>query len=82
MIEYNFIRNEVLALEETRHCEFKEVKGSNPINTIRNTADEYVVVFLNSEGGSIFWGIRDVDRVVVGVTLGKQISHTSCGANL
>jgi hypothetical protein len=27
------------------------------------------VAFLNSEGGRIFWGIRDSDRVVVGVKL-------------
>lgn len=58
--------------EETRHCEFKEVKGSNPIDAIKNTADVYVVAFLNSEGGSIYWGIRNTDRVVVGVDLNYE----------
>jgi len=120
-----FIMNQPVALEETLHCEFKEVRGKQPVNTIRNTVDdwtlaifrffsvhryaqgrirpeigagrgftmtcanyldyacpcggeclqmakvedEYVVAFLNSAGGRIYWGIRDSDRVVVGVWL-------------
>ncbi len=54
-------------MEETRFFEFKEIKGANPVNSIKNTCDEYVVSFLNSNGGSVFWGIRDNDRIVVGV---------------
>ncbi|MDJ0552958.1 MAG: ATP-binding protein [Microcoleaceae cyanobacterium MO_207.B10] len=38
---------------------------------MKNTADEYVVAFLNSEGGSILWGITDT-RQVVGVSLDNQ----------
>lgn len=62
-----YILNKPVAMEETRFFEFKEVKGSSPINSIKNTCDEYAVAFLNSNSGSIFWGIRDQDRIVVGV---------------
>ena len=61
-----------MPFEETRLYEFKEVKGRNPAGSITNTADEYAVAFLNSEGGRIFWGIRDDDRITVGVTLNDQ----------
>jgi serine/threonine protein kinase len=64
-----FILNQPVTLEETRHCEFKEVKGDNPMWAIKRIVDEYIVAFLNSEGGHIFWGIRDNDRIVVGVRL-------------
>ncbi len=60
-------------IEETRQYEFKDISGSRrPGDSIKNTADEYVVAFLNSEGGSIYWGVRDTDRTVVGVRLNFQ----------
>lgn len=62
----------VLEGDESRHMEFKEVRGSNPVSAIVNAADEYAVSFLNSEGGRILWGVRDKDRVVVGVPLSSQ----------
>ena len=58
-----------LGLDETRLIEFKEVKGTDPVRSVVNTADEYAVAFLNSDGGRMFWGIRDGDQVVVGVPL-------------
>ena len=64
-----FFQNLPVAIEETIPYEFKEVKGSNPVSTIANTADEYAVAFLNVEGGRIFWGIRDKTRITVGVLL-------------
>jgi len=54
--------------EESLSCEFKEVK-SNPVQAVGKVVDEYVVAFLNESGGSIYWGIRDSDRVVTGVPL-------------
>jgi len=48
-------------------CCFKS--RGNPVHSIINTADEYAVAFLNSEGGRIYWGIRDKDRTAVGVRL-------------
>ncbi|PKN91069.1 MAG: hypothetical protein CVU44_20860 [Chloroflexi bacterium HGW-Chloroflexi-6] len=64
-----FLLNEKAKIEETRHYEFKEVKGNNPVSVIENASDEYAVAFLNSEGGRIFWGVRNADGVVVGVSL-------------
>lgn len=64
-----FILDTALNCEETRHVEFKELKSQRPFDSIANTADEYAVAFLNSEGGRIYWGIRDTDKVVVGVTI-------------
>lgn len=58
--------------QENRECEFKEVKGSNPVGAIKNKVDEYVVAFLNAGRpleGAIFWGITDSDQTIVGVPL-------------
>jgi len=68
-LQQKFFLHRPLQIEETRHYEFKEIKGASPVNRIKDAADEYVVAFLNSEGGRIYWGIRDSDRVVVGVRL-------------
>jgi len=68
-----FVLNHEVPIEETRHYEFKEVKTiAGAVDSIVNTADEYAVAFLNSEGGRIYWGIRDKDRVVLGVHLDYQ----------
>lgn len=72
-VEFLFIANEPVPIEETRHYEFKEIKGGNPVDSIKNVSDEYAVSFLNSEGGRIFWGIRDNDRVAVGVKLDSKL---------
>lgn len=57
---------------ENRVCELKEVKGKNPVGSIGQVVDQYVVAFLNAgkeQIGSIFWGVTDSDRAVVGVPL-------------
>jgi hypothetical protein len=64
-----FVFGEVVDDEETLHCEFKEIKGLRAVESIKNIADEYVVAFLNRDGGKIYWGIRNSDRMVVGVRL-------------
>lgn len=63
-----FVLNKVLPIEETRHYEFKEVTSKNPVSTIKDIAEQYAVAFLNSEGGRIFWGVRD-NRTVSGIVL-------------
>ncbi len=68
----DFVLDQPLSIEETRHYEFKEVKGRNPAGSIQAVADQYAVAFLNSEGGKIFWGVRDEDRTVVGVLLDQR----------
>ena len=68
-VQIRFCVNQPIPIEETRHYEFKEVTGKNPVGAIVNTSDEYAVAFLNSGGGRIFWGVRNADRVAVGVQL-------------
>jgi hypothetical protein len=55
-----------LNFEESLTCEFKEVK-SQPLQAVGKIVDRHVVAFLNAEGGSIYWGVRDIDRVVTGL---------------
>lgn len=71
-IEFTFYYGNPIHIAETRQFEFKEIKGSNPVDSIKNTADEYAVAWLNfreGSGGRILWGIRNDDKVVVGVLL-------------
>lgn len=68
--KFVFEFNKPVKIEETKYYEFKEVNSPNPVDTIKNTADEYAVAFLNSEGGRIFWGITD-NKVAVGVKLAQ-----------
>ncbi len=67
--QIRFLQNQPVPFEETRLYEFKEIKGRNPVGSITNASDEYAVAFLNSEGGRIFWGITNKDRITVGVNL-------------
>lgn len=69
MSKRKYLLGEYLSNEEGYKIEFKEVKGNNPINAIKNTCDEYVVAFLNYKGGSIIWGVTDKDKKVVGIKL-------------
>jgi hypothetical protein len=57
--KYQFYEGKKVSFEEDLTHEFKEVKGNNPTKSIQNLVDEYVLAFLNSSGGSIFWGICD-----------------------
>src|SRR5207249_3900754 len=68
-VQIRFYVNQPILIEETRHYEFKEVTSKNPASAIVNASDEYAVAFLNSGGGRIFWGVRNADRVAVGVQL-------------
>lgn len=43
-----FIIDRQVEIEETRDYEFRQIKGGKPLDTIKNTCDEYVVAFLNS----------------------------------
>ena len=56
---YEFTEGQKCLLEEDLTHEFKEIKGNNPAKSIQNLVTEYVIAFLNSSGGSIFWGICD-----------------------
>jgi hypothetical protein len=65
---YKFTEGDKCQFEEDMTHEFKEVKGKNPIKSIQNVVDEYIIAFLNSTGGSIFWGICD-DTTVKSIPL-------------
>ena len=70
--QIRFVQGQPVPFEETRFYEFKEIMGSNPARSITNDSDEYAVAFLNREGGRIFWGVRDRDRITTGVILNEQ----------
>ena len=59
-----FIINQLMEEDEGLHTEYKEVS----INNVPNEAYELAVAYLNQEGGSIYFGIRDNDKAVVGIT--------------
>jgi CheY-like chemotaxis protein len=73
MQHLEFVLGKPIEFEESMTCEFKEVKGQSPIQAIGKTIDEYIVAFLNEAAGSVFWGIRDTDRTVVGVHLNQKM---------
>jgi hypothetical protein len=61
--------------QESRSCELKEIKGANPIASIKSLVDQYAVAFMNSGhplDGSVFWGIRDEDLSITGVSLTER----------
>lgn len=67
-----YVKGQRYPSQENRTCELKEVKGKNPVSSIKSLVDQYVVAFLNAgepQAGKILWGVRDEDLVVVGVTL-------------
>jgi len=65
-----FVRNANMGDEERLACEFKEVKGTDPARAVESEVDEYVVAYLNADAtGSIYFGVRDDDHVIVGVRL-------------
>jgi hypothetical protein len=66
---FKFELNANVNFDEDREYEFKSISSSKgPVDRIRNTAGDYAVSFLNSDGGSIFWGITD-KQIVDGVKL-------------
>ena len=71
--QIRFVQGYPIPFEETLFYEFKEIKeGNNPVPPIIKHSNEYAVAFLNREGGRIFWGIRDSDRITTGVILNEQ----------
>ena len=73
--QIRFVQNIPIPFEETLFYEFKEIGGGNPASRIGEIVDEYAVGFLNCEGGRIFWGIRDKDRITVGVRLNHRVRN-------
>ena len=63
--------NVVQYLEEDLEHEFKEVKGTNPVDSIKQNVGEYITSFLNGSGGTIYYGISD-DKIVKGIELDSK----------
>ena len=70
--QIRFIQAQPVPFEETLFYEFKEIMGGNASRSIVDTSDIYAVAFLNREGGRIFWGVRNNDRITVGVKLNEE----------
>lgn len=75
-MEFNFIKNQQVKLDENKQHEFKEIKAGthNPVDPIANTAPEYIVGFLNvfnGKGGAIYWGVTN-QGIVSGVKLSRE----------
>lgn len=71
--QIRFVQGYPVPFEEALFYEFKEIKeGNNPVAPIIKHSNEYAVAFLNRQGGRIFWGIRDTDRITTGVLLNEQ----------
>ena len=69
-----YMLNQEVKETEKRNIEYKEIKGSSPINAIIDVAEIYINAFLNSSVvgiGTIKWGISD-KRIVKGVKLSKD----------
>ncbi len=65
---HTFVLGQRVSLEEDETYEFKSVTSGRPADAIANTDDEYVVGFLNGQGGIVLWGISD-EGLVIGVSL-------------
>ena len=70
--QIRFVQNMPVPFEETLFYEFKEITGGNPVDRIEDNSDEYAVAFLNRQGGRIFWGVRNEDRITIGVELDER----------
>lgn len=73
-ISHQWVKGAAFPNQENRYCELKEVKGKNPLGSIKSLVDQYAVAFMNagsSQDGSIFWGVRDEDLAIIGVPLNR-----------
>ena len=70
--QIRFFWAQPVPFEETLRYEFKEIRGGNPVGRIEDNCDEYAVAFLNRQGGRIFWGVRNEDRITIGVELDER----------
>jgi len=69
------ILNDYFMAEEDYDNEFKEIKGNNPIDSIKKNLPKFVVGVLNSESldnGRIYWGVENQTKKIVGVNLSEK----------
>jgi Putative DNA-binding domain len=73
--QLKWVRGSTFPNQENRWCELKEIKGANPIGSIKSVVDQYAVAYLNaglSRAGAIFWGVRNEDLAIIGVNLSNR----------
>jgi hypothetical protein len=58
-----FIRHKEIPTEEDEQNEFKEVTDRSILNSIKSNLGKAAIAFLNSRGGSIYFGIADSGTV-------------------
>ena len=58
--------------DESRTTEFKHYVGVNLLERIVQTAEKYVVAFLNAVGGTILFGVRD-DGTIFGTHMNRCV---------
>jgi Cdc6-like AAA superfamily ATPase len=66
-----FRLGERVEVEEEYEHEFKAIRGGNPLNRVRKVAGQYITAFLNSVGGTIYFGIEN-DGTVSGLLLSRK----------
>lgn len=69
-----FIQGKIFNREESESVEFKSIENSsNPINQIKNDAEEYVVGFINAQTeGDLYFGIENKIGTITGVKLNRE----------
>jgi hypothetical protein len=70
-IQGSLILGETIISEEDLLLENKGISGRNPVQTIKDSLQKYVIGFLNSKGGVIRWGVSD-QGIVTGFKLGRE----------
>ncbi len=65
-----FRLGEQVEREEDYECEFKAITGHKPFNRIKDVS-EYITAFLNSEGGTIYFGIEN-NGIVSGLLMSRK----------
>lgn len=69
----HFFQHDVYPHDESRSVEFKALtKTKNVCSRIIETAEKYLVAFLNSEGGRILFGILD-NGIIAGLRLNRKM---------
>ena len=67
--------------DESRTTEFKNYSGANLLKRIVKTAEKNVVAFLNAEGGTILFGVRD-DGTIAGTRMSRCVSWRRSASNV
>lgn len=72
-----YILGDSIAVEEDREHEFKAVQQTKtPLQSISDHCKKYINAFLNTDGGTIYFGVEDDGRLV-GVPMDRKTRDTT-----